>query len=137
MIWVGGAVTLGALAIQVLRDGDPDSVARFVRGMRVIGVGVLAPGTLAVAGFGIWLVADSDAWGFRQTWVWLGLVLLVAAFLVGAVFQSRTMIRAERVSAAGDSREAVRQLGRWLWGLGLIVVLLLAAVWDMVFKPGL
>jgi hypothetical protein len=31
----------------------------------------------------------------------------------------------------------VRALRRWLWGTAVIVVLLVVAVWDMIFKPGL
>jgi hypothetical protein len=30
-----------------------------------------------------------------------------------------------------------RRLVRWAWGSRLIVVILLVAAWDMVFKPGL
>jgi uncharacterized membrane protein len=137
MIWVGGAVTLSALTTQVLRSGESDAIARFVRSVRVIGPLVLAPATVGVAGFGIWLVIDSDSWNFGQTWVWLGLALLAAAFLVGAVFQSQAMIRAQRASEASNYGEAARQLGRWSWGMRLILLLLLAATWDMVFKPGL
>jgi hypothetical protein len=105
--------------------------------VRVIGPLVLAPATVGVAGFGIWLVIDSDSWNFGQTSVWLGLALLAAAFLVGAVFQSQAMIRAQRASEASNYGEAARQLGRWSWGMRLILLLLLAATWDMVFKPGL
>jgi hypothetical protein len=32
--------------------------------------------------------------------------------------------------------EAARQLRRWLWGMGVILVLLLTIAWEMVFKPG-
>lgn len=82
MIWVGGAVTLSALSIQVLRSGEHDAVPRFVRSVRLIGSLVMAPATIAVAAFGIWLVVESDFWDFGQTWIWLGLALLAAAFLV-------------------------------------------------------
>jgi uncharacterized membrane protein len=136
MIWVGGAATLSALSIQVLRSGERDAVARFVRSVRVIGPLVLAPATAAVAGFGIWLVIDSDSWNSGQTWVWLGLALLTAAFLIGAVFQSQAMIRAQRASEAGDGAETARYLRRWPWGILVILLLLLVATWDMVFKPG-
>ena len=82
MIWVGGLVALSVLVLQVLRSGEADAVARFARSLRALGPMVLAPATVAVAGFGIWLVVDSDAWGFGQTWIWLALVLFGLAFLV-------------------------------------------------------
>jgi hypothetical protein len=40
--------------------------------MRVIGPRVLAPATIAVVGFGVWLVLDSSAWDFGQLWIQLG-----------------------------------------------------------------
>src|SRR5262249_21146936 len=88
MIWLGGLVTLGALATQVLRGGEPDAIARLVRSLRVVGPLVLAPAMVAVLGFGIWLVLDSDAWDFGQTWIWLALALFGAAFLICALLQS-------------------------------------------------
>ncbi len=137
MIWVGGLVTLGVLAAQVLRGGEPDAIARLVGSLRVIGPLVLGPAMVAVLGFGIWLVLDSDAWDFGQTWIWLALSLFAAAFLVGAIFQSRAAIGAERAVAAGDAREAARQIRRWSWGMSLIVVALVVITGDMVVKPGL
>jgi hypothetical protein len=82
------------------------------------------------------MVVDDDAWGFGQAWVRLALALLAAAFVVGAVFQSRAAILAQRAVTAGDHGEATRQLRRWSWGMRLILLLLLVVTWDMVFKPG-
>ena len=67
----------------------------------------------------------------------LGLGLFAAAFLIGAVWQRRTALRAERAAARDDGAEAHRQLKRWLWGYRLIVLLLVVAAWDMTTKPGL
>jgi uncharacterized membrane protein len=137
MVWVGGGVVVGAFALRVLRDPAPDAVARFVGTLRLIGPLVLAPATVAVIGLGTWLVLDSTAWSFSQFWIQLAVGLFAGAFLVGAVFQSRAAINADRAAAAGDHDEARRQLGRWALGYALIVLLLIAATWDMVFKPGL
>jgi uncharacterized membrane protein len=137
MVWVGGLVALSVLATQVLRSGERDAVARFVGSLRVIGPLVLAPATVALLGFGIWLVVNSAAWDFGQTWIRLALALFAGAFLVGAVFQSRAAIGAQRAAESGAQGEAERQLTRWSWGMRLILVLLLVATWDMVFKPGL
>jgi uncharacterized membrane protein len=137
MVWVGGGVVVAALATRVLRDPAPEAVGRFVGTLRVIGPLVLAPATVAVVGLGVWMVLDSTAWSFSQLWVQLALGLFAAAFLVGAAYQSRAAIKADRAATAGDHDEARRQLGRWALGYGLIVLLLIAATWDMVFKPGL
>jgi uncharacterized membrane protein len=137
MVWVGGAAALTVLGTHVVRRGDPDAVARFIGSLRVVGPAVLAPAVAALLGFGIWLVIDSDAWDFGQTWIVLALAVFAAAFVVGAAFQSRAAIRGERAAAAGDHSEALSQLHRWAWGMGLILVLLVVATWDMVIKPGL
>jgi len=137
MVWLGGLVTLTAFGIRTLRSGQPDAVGRFVGSLPVIGPIVLAPASLSVVGFGIWLVLDTDAWDFGQTWVWLALVLFGGAFVIGAAFLSRAAIGAQRAVDAGDDDGAARQLRRWAVGSGTIVLLLVVAAWDMVFKPGL
>jgi uncharacterized membrane protein len=136
MVWLGGVLTLTALAALTARSSDAAAVERFLRNVGVIGPVVFAPAPLLLVGFGIWMVVDSAAWDFGQTWPWLGLLLFGSAFLVGAAFQSRAAIGARRAAEAGERTEAVRQLRRWLWGSQLILALLVVATWDMVFKPG-
>jgi uncharacterized membrane protein len=137
MVWVGGVVMLGALVTRVLRGGERDAIERFVGALRVIGPSILAPATVVLIGVGIWLVLDSAAWDFGQLWIQLALGLFAAVFLTGAVHQSRTAIAAERAMERGDLDEAIGQLRRWAWGMRLILVLLVAATWDMVVRPGL
>jgi uncharacterized membrane protein len=137
MVWVGGGVVLAALAVATLRGGDAQAVARFVASLRVIGPAVLAPATVTVLGLGIWLVLDNAAWDFGQAWVQVALALIAAAIVVGAAYQSRTAINAQRAIDRDDHPEARRQLTRWTRGYVLVVALLIAAAWDMVFKPGL
>jgi uncharacterized membrane protein len=137
MVWVGGGVVLGALALRVVRAGDPEEMARFSASLRAIGPVVLAPSTVAVLGLGVWMVLDDAAWDFGQLWVLLALGMFTAAFLIGAAHQSRAALGAERALGEGDHPEARGQLARWSWGYWLIVLLLVAATWDMVFKPGL
>ena len=137
MVWVGGAVMLGATATRVIRAGDEEDVARFLANLRVLGPLVLAPATVAVLGLGIWMVLNSAAWDFGQEWVQLALGLFAGAFLIGAAHQSSAAMRAERALGRGDHPEARRQLVRWSVGYWLILALLLVAVWDMVMKPGL
>jgi uncharacterized membrane protein len=137
MVWLGGGVVLAALAVATLRGGDAQTLARFVADLRVIGPAVLAPATVTVLGLGIWLVLDSAAWDFGQAWVVVALALVGGAILVGAGHQSRAAIGAQRTVDRDDSSEARRQLTRWAWGYAVVVALLVATAWDMVFKPGL
>jgi uncharacterized membrane protein len=137
MVWLGGGVMLAVTATRVLRDQAPGGVARFSGNLRVLGPLVLAPATVAVLGLGIALVLDTEALDFGQLCVQLGLGLFVGAFLIGALYQSRTALAASRAAARDDDTEARRQLRRWSWGYRLIVVLLIVATWDMTTKPGL
>jgi uncharacterized membrane protein len=137
MLWVGGTALTSVLATIVARRQDRRAVEQLVSTLSTVGPLVMAPATLGVVGFGIWLVLDSDAWDFGQTWVWLALVLFAGAFVVGAAFQSRSAIAARRAAEAGDDAEASRQLARWAWGSRAILILLVVAAWDMVFKPGI
>ena len=137
MVWLGGGVMLSALAARVLRDPDPGAAGRFTASLRVLGPLVLAPATVSVLGLGIGLLLESEAWDFGQLWLRLGLGLFAAAFLIGAVWQSRTALAASRAAARDEAAEARRQLRRWSWGYRLIVLLLVATAWDMTTKPGL
>jgi uncharacterized membrane protein len=137
MVWIGGITVLGAFAIRILRGDDSGATGGFLASLRMIGPVVLAPAPVLLIVLGLWLVGESDAWDFGQLWVQIAIGLFAAAFLVGAAHQSRAAIAAERAAARGDAGEARHQLRRWAWGMGLIVILLVAATWDMVFKPGL
>src|SRR5438067_1206438 len=94
MVWVGGAVMLGAQATRVVRAGDHDEVARFLGSLRVIGPIVLAPATVIVLGLGIWMVLNSAAWDFKQEWVQIALSLFAGAFLIGPGRPSRPNVPA-------------------------------------------
>jgi uncharacterized membrane protein len=78
MGWLGGILMLHAVALAARRRGD---ALGFARSLRFVGPAVLAPSTLAVVAFGIWLVVDSPVWAFDQTWVWAALVLLGATLV--------------------------------------------------------
>jgi uncharacterized membrane protein len=135
MFWLGGITVVGAFAVRILRTREPGATATFLGSLRLIGPLVLAPAPVLLLAMGIWMVAKQ--WDFSQTWVSAGLTLFAVAFLIGAAHQSRAAIAAERASKAGDDALSLRHLRRWAYGMAVILVLLIAATWDMVFKPGL
>jgi uncharacterized membrane protein len=112
MVWVGGLAALVAMGTYLRRTGEVEAVARFVASLRVVGPMVLTPAAVLVLASGAWMV------------------------VVGAAFLSRAALAAERAVTGGDHDQARRQLQRWSWGIGLILLLLAVATWDMVFKPG-
>jgi hypothetical protein len=102
--------------------------------------GVLLPAVVGTLGFGVWLVLENAAWDFGQLWVLLALGLFAGAFLIEAVYLSRIGTRLQRLAVSDEpmaANDGSTLLDRWLVGYGTVLVVLLIAVWDMVFKPGL
>jgi uncharacterized membrane protein len=135
MFWLGGLTVIGAFAVRILRTREPGATAGFLGSLRVLGPLVLAPAPVILLGMGIWMVAKQ--WDFGQTWVTIAFALFAVAFVIGAAHQSRAAIAAERAAKEGDDATALRHLRRWAYGMAAILVLLIVATWDMVFKPGL
>jgi uncharacterized membrane protein len=135
MVWVGGSAVLVLLAVHTLRQHEPGSLARLAGAISFVGPRLLAPATVLVGGLGAWLVLDSRGWHFDQFWIDLAIGLFAAVLVIGAGFQSRAAIGANRAIAAGDSEQAARYVRRWAWGAFVILTLLVAITWDMTVKP--
>ena len=138
MVWVGGGLTLSLIGLRVRSSGNPAAIAEFGKTLPFVGLRVLMPSVVLVLVTGVWMVLSGSGWNFSELWVRLGLALFVLAFLIGAVYLSRVGIQLDRASAAegegGTNLAAL--LDRWLVGYFAVLVILAAAVWDMVFKPG-
>jgi len=54
------------------------------------------------------------------------------------VYMSRIGIQLDRAARADSGGPGLRALlDRWIAGYGAVLVILIVALWDMVFKPGL
>ena len=139
IIWVGGGVMLSLVGVRARQSEDPSLIKEFARMLSFVGLRVLTPAVVAVLVSGIWLVLAGSEWDFTQLWVLFGLGAFVLDFLIGAIYLSRIAIQLERTATGAeiDLPAARYLLGRWLAGYGVILVILLFAVWDMVFKPGI
>jgi uncharacterized membrane protein len=139
IIWVGGGIMLSAVGARARQSEDPRLIGEFARMLSYVGLRVFTPAVVAVLVSGVWLVLASSEWNFTQLWVLLALGAFVVAFLIGAIYLSRIAIELERLVTRTDlDPQAVRDLlGRWIVGYRVVLVILLFAVWDMVFKPGL
>ena len=129
---------LSLIGARDRKSEDPRLIGEFVRTLSYVGLRVLTPAVLALILTGLWLVATGSEWKFTQLWVLLGLGSFITAFLIGAIYLSRIAIQLDRVATSADlNAKAARDLlGRWILGYQIILILLFA-VWDMVFKPGL
>jgi uncharacterized membrane protein len=137
MVWVGGGVMLSLIGLRARSSGDPRTIADFARVLPYVGIRVLMPSVILVLVTGVWMVFADSEWHFSQLWVLLALGLFALAFAIGAVYLSRVGIQLARAGAPGqDASATTALLNRWLVGYGIVLLVLLAAVWDMVFKPG-
>jgi uncharacterized membrane protein len=139
IIWVGGGIMLSLVGVRARQSEDPSFIREFARMLSYVGLRVLTPAVVAVLVSGVWLVLVDSAWNFAQLWVLFGLGAFILAFLIGAVYLSRIAIQLERLATRTDIDPlAIRDLlGRWIIGYRVILVILLFAVWDMIFKPDL
>ena len=138
MVWLGGGLTLMVAGFRARSSSRPESVAEFARTVPFVGLRILMPSVVLLLVTGVWQVLASSAWSFSQLWVRLALGLFILAFLVGAIYLSRVGIGLAR--ATTDNRlasEGAALLNRWLVGYVVVLGLLVVAVWDMIFKPGL
>jgi uncharacterized membrane protein len=139
ILWVGGGVMLSLIGFRARRSGDLAVIREFARTLSYVGLRLLTPAVVVVLVSGVWLVLASAEWSLTQVWVLLALGAFVLAFLIGAVYLSRSALQLERVVTQGQdqSLEPARDaLGRWLIGYGVVLAILAFALWDMIFKPG-
>ena len=136
MAWLGGGLVLALMGLRVRRSADGTSYREFAGTLGYVGPRVLMPGVVAVLVFGLWMVLESEAWDFSQAWIQIAIGLFAAAFVIGALYLGRVGIALGRAAAAGDVPALRRLVDRWLTGYGVVLLILLVAVWDMVFKPG-
>jgi uncharacterized membrane protein len=134
-VWVGGLVTSIVLQARLARESDPRVVEAMARQDQRIGMRVLGPSAgltlitggaaMAVAGFGF------------VTWIVWGLAAIAGAMAIGATVMRRTVNElVERVVTDGGKDSSVAALKRRLSIVqGVLIVILLSAMWAMVFKP--
>jgi uncharacterized membrane protein len=138
IVWLGGGLMLCVLGARLSRDADAHAVAAFGRTLSYVGPRVLTPAVLVTLLFGVWMVYENPAWDFAQTWIIIALALFAIAFVIGLAFLSRVGLALQRVAdGEGDAAQSRGLLRQWVLGYSIVLVLLVIAVWDMVFKPGL
>lgn len=137
IVWLGGGVVLSLVGIRARQSGDLAVLREFARNLSYVGLRVFTPAVIVVLLSGIGLVLLNSEFNFTQLWVLLALGGFILAFLIGAVYLSRSAIQLERaVSQNADLQAASQALRRWLVGYGVVLIILVFTLWDMIFKPG-
>jgi len=140
-LFLCGAIVAGVLHWLATRRARPSEVALLLGLVRMT-VPLVAVGSLAVLGFGLWLV-DEAGYGFGDGWIVIAIVLwFVSVALAGPAGKRLGHARelAERLAAEGDqpSPELHRAVGdRTALVLNYASFACLVAILVlMVFKPG-
>jgi len=138
IVWVGAVILTNAMMARVGRGPDQTAVLRLASELEWVGPRVIGPSALVVIGLGIWLVPVEEGLAFSQLWIWLSLLLVAVTMLQNGIYsapESKRIVRLAEERGAED-REVRRRLSRLLWLGRLDLLILVAVVWLMVFKPG-
>jgi uncharacterized membrane protein len=134
-VWIGGVITSSILTARLARQSEPLLIEAMARQSQRIGMLVLGPsaGLTLITGGAAMAVAD---FGF-VTWIVWGLVAIALAMAIGATVMRRSFKELiERLTTVGAKDSSVAALQRRLSiAQAVVVVILLSAVWVMVFKP--
>jgi uncharacterized membrane protein len=138
IVWVGGVFALAVLNARAAGAGEPAAQAALGRQSEQFGRTVIGPamGLTLLAGIA---TAASIGYPFTSLWIVWGVVALVLSILIGVVAVRRAaeeLATLARASGMNDPRVAAlgRRIGMLNW---LNILVLVSAVWAMVFKPTL
>jgi cobalamin biosynthesis protein CobD/CbiB len=135
VVWVGGGTALAVQGWRLRQSSELALLSDFSHTLSFVGLRLLTPAVVIVLLSGIGMVL-AESMDFTTLWIALGIGALVLSFVIGAGFLSRSAIGFERKATSGDLQGARVALGSWLAGYGLVLAILVFAMWDMVFKPG-
>jgi len=139
VVWVGGACTLQAFAIRISASGDGLRMATFAKDAEYVGNRIYLPSSIILLVSGIFTIHESSgAWSYDQTWVQIGLAMILVSIAIGAGFigpEAGRVARAiEKHGPASD--EARHHINRIFLVSRFELLLLLLVIFDMVVKPG-
>jgi uncharacterized membrane protein len=135
--WIGGVVAFSILSARVAREKDQAVLEALTDLMRLNGMVVIGPASgltliagivmLAVSGLGVPL------------WVIWGFAAIIVSVALGATLIRRANEEVRELAARAEpGQQRLSGLQQRLLALNIInVLLLLSAVWAMVFKPTL
>jgi uncharacterized membrane protein len=132
--WVGGAFMLLVLAFRYSQSDDRSRMASFGQDIEWVAQRVFTPASLTAFVTGVWMVVDSDFYGFGDDWIVMGLLLYATTFLAGLLFLGPESKRIGQLAEQG-SPEAPPRILRLVFLGRLDVVLLFLIIYAMTIKP--
>ncbi|HZT16731.1 MAG TPA: hypothetical protein VFA19_12375 [Gaiellaceae bacterium] len=137
IVWVGGALMIQLLALQILRSHEGERIAGFAKDVEVIGMRVFVPASLILVVLGFVLVHQGH-WRYHF-WIVVALVVWALSFVSGAAFLGPESGRIGRLieERGGVDGEVRMRIERLLLHSRVELLLIALIAMDMVLKPGL
>jgi uncharacterized membrane protein len=137
VIWVGGATIIQVYALRIMRASDPMRIADFGHDVEWVANRTLLPSSALAFVSGLWLVIDSDFWGFGEDWIVIGLILFAITFLAGALYFGPETGRLGKLAESEGPTSPVFQvrLQRQLALTRADLMVLFLIIFDMATKP--
>lgn len=138
IVWIGGVAALSFINLRLTRTHDLPLLAALSREGSFYGRAVVAPAAALTLLAGIVTAARMGV-GFSTLWITWGFVAIFLSLALGASFIRITYGKLRELTRVPNlDATRVLALQRRLGVLnGLNLLLLLSAVWAMVFKPTL
>ncbi len=138
IVWVGAVILMNAMMTRASRSPDRTAVLRLAGELEWVGPRLIGPSAAVVIGLGIWLVFVEEGLAFSQLWIWLSLVLVAVTMAQNGVYSAPEGKRIARLAEerGAEDPEVRHRLNRLLWLARLDILILVAVLWLMVFKPG-
>ncbi|WKZ82763.1 MAG: DUF2269 family protein [Acidimicrobiia bacterium] len=136
IVWVGGGIASQVVTAR-LAKADPAHRLGAARDFLFIGTRIYPWASLIVLITGVSMVLDEAVLDFEQAWIVIGLIGLVATAGIGSGYITPQSRKAIAAVEAGNPAAAAPIGARIALASRTAAVLLLVALWAMVFKPGL
>ena len=137
VIWVGGGITINLLGNRMVKESNPETMARFAGHTAFIGSRVYAPTSALL--FLVGVLMTLDRWSFRDLWIAIGVVGFLYAFITGAAIIGPLSGRTSKLIAergAGDSQVTANIKKLFLFGR-LEALVMIIVIGAMTLKPTL
>ena len=137
IIWIGGVITVTIISARIAREQNGTVLSAMARQSHFYSTAVIGPAAGLTLIAGIVMIATSGL--SMQLWVIWGLAALIVSVALGMTLLRRAGEELTEVAAAAKpSNPHLSALQQRLATLNIInVLVLLSAVWAMVFKPSL
>lgn len=131
--WVGGGLTLFAMAIMAEMKKDDATVLQAASVSAYLGLRWFVPSSIATLVFGIITTSIYNFWG--EAWILLGLAGFAATFLTGLLGIKPLAEQTAKLMAEGRIDEAKAVGGKILTIGKFDYTLLIVVIADMMLKP--